>query len=174
MKFLIILLFSQITTDLMACEDGTDSTCIYEKHDMRFSYYDRWHIEEESGWFTHPYVFLETDDSGIIMILILPKEEHKNLEEFATEYSKSANSQIIIGAFESIGFNEITAETKHIGFEEKLTLNIFDEEIPMTRQYFSFSTAQKTAYIILQIDDEEINDINGLEKVLNTFEFLLK
>lgn len=171
MKFLLTLLLFLSSSVIFACQENV---CLYEKHNIRFSYDDNWHVEEESGWFSSPYVFLETDDSGLIMVLLVPKESNKPLKEFATEYSKSASSQILLGAFKSISLNEISSINKHPGIEEKLNLNIFDEDVPMTRQYFSFSSEDKTAYIIIQLDDEELSDLSGIEKVLNTFEYIKK
>ncbi len=173
-KLSTLLFMLVISTNLQACESGDQAGCVYEKHNMRFSFTERWHIEEESGWFSEPYVFLETEDSGLIMVMLQPKEDDKTLSVFATEYSASANSQMIMGAFKSAGFTDITSKTKHKGLQELMTLDIFDEKLPMTRQYFEFHSAKKTAYIILQIDNEELDDIDGLEKVLATFEFIEK
>lgn len=174
MKIIISVFLSLMTNTLIACENHDITDCVYEKHDVRFFYGDQWHIEEESGWFSNPYVFLETEDSGLIMVLIMPNTGDKTLHQFATEYSKSANSQMIMGSFNSKGFTDITSKTDHNGIQEQLTLNVFDLETPMTRQYFSFNSVEKIVYIILQIDDEELDNITGLEKVLSTFEFMEK
>ncbi len=174
MKTFLVLLLTLTSVVVSACEGIESNDCVYEKHNFRFSYDHNWHVEEESGWFSSPYVFLETEDSGLIMVLLVPKEHNKSLETFATEYSKTANSQILLGIFRSESFSEITSKNKLPGIEEKLNLNIFDEDVPMTRQYFSFSSDDKIAYIIIQLDDEELDNLADLDTVLSSFEFIAK
>ncbi len=174
MKLLLLLTCLLSSNHLLACTAAEPESCVYEKHNIRFSYLERWHVAEESGWFTEPYVFLETEDSGLIMVILLPPDENKTLEVFAKEYSASANSQMIMGAFESKGFSSITAQSKHQGLAEQVTLTMFEQTVPMTRQYFAFYHDKKTAYIIIQLDDEELDDLAGLEQVLNSFEFVEK
>lgn len=169
----MLLGFFLFISPVYSCENRVEESCFYEKHSFRFTYPESWHIEEESGWFSYPYVFIENDDSGLIMVLVLPKKEFKTLTEFATDYSKTTNSQSFIGNFSQGVFTKISSKSGLSGIEEKTNITFMDETSEMIRRYFVLHTEKKSAFIILQTAaDERIDHIKNYEHVLASFTFL--
>ena len=165
--------------DAQACEvdSATESACTYTDRGIQFSYPDNWEISDEgSGWLIGPsYVFVEHEESGIVILMIYSNSQAEPLQKFAKGYSQEARSGLMIGAFEEGVFSaheRKTGSDTHQGLQEKFDMLFMEERLPHTREYYAISSADKTIYVIMQVADEDMQEGHrGLNQILGSLGF---
>ncbi|WP_395377423.1 hypothetical protein [Marinicella sp. W31] len=167
---------------VQACEteSGAEQGCIYKDRGIQFSYPHNWSISDEgSGWLIGPsYVFVEHEESGIVILMIYSNTQAEPLDKFAQGYSNEARSGLLLGSFEEGVFSpqERQLESQvHQGLKETFDMLFMEERLPHTREYYAISSSDKTIFVIMQVADEDMEEGHkGLNRILGSLRFQTK
>ena len=173
MKTSLLMILLWMSSVLQACESAHAADgCQYDGRGIQFTYPSDWKISDEGGWFGPSYVFVENEDSGIVMLLIFPADETKPLKKFAVEYSVEARGELLMGSFEEGVFSEsqrVAGETQHEGVKEEFDMLFMQERYPHTREYYVVESTEKSVYLIMQVMNDELKEgERGLDQILGS------
>jgi hypothetical protein len=148
-----------------ACEKMADvnSPQFYSKDGLSFSYPGNWKITEEEAFEAlgekTKTINVESPGDAIVIICAYGFEVDQTLKEFAKEFSDSMKDEIPLGKVGESRFSEITREGKAgqmQGFRNKLEMTFVGENIPHVQEFFALKKKGKTAFIVCQSAEEDV------------------
>ena len=148
-----------------ACEKMADiaSPQSYSKDGISFRYPGNWKITEEEVFEglgdKTKIINVESPGDAIVLICYYGFEVDQTLEGFAKEFTESMKGEIPLGKLGESRFSGITREGKAgqlQGVRNKVEIIFAGESIPHIQEFFALRKQGKTAFIVCQSAEEDI------------------
>ncbi|MDX1958984.1 MAG: hypothetical protein SFU98_10450 [Leptospiraceae bacterium] len=145
---------------------------IYNKAGLEFEHPEDWIIDDSKPKEEIRRVFIEAPDEGIVILMLFPKSEAKELTEFAKSFSDSTKDNSQSATIQDSEFKNDQVLQNHKTLNEYFLATVKSTSVKHIRIYKRIDFDDKVSFLIAQVSMEDKDSVlNDFDKIFSSVKY---